>query len=153
KTMKTNPLMIYSRLLEAKTIFNKKLLDSLVSVNIKKNLFNRFLSETKGIININEEIIELDKLEGEFISSLQIIYSLVLRMRGLFILQCLVSKKPYSNKLFRKELETVVGKRDAKKVYEIYYEVKTGKRSFQKLKISVAESLLNYLKKRVTKGG
>ena len=102
RAIKTNPILMHSIIKEAKPIINNSLLKELQKQKINKNIFNEFIQSTKRIIKINQETIELDKLDGEIIESKSIIYSIFLRLRGLFIINTLLKKQDYSNKIFKK---------------------------------------------------
>lgn len=148
KTLKSNPIMIYPRLIEAKTILNHPLVEELKAIKITKISFKEFIEDTKRIIKINKEFIELDKLEGNRLTSISIIYSLILRLRGIFIVKCLLDKKKYSKKLFLKWLETSLGEKTAE-VYRIYTYLRDEKKIKEKIEIKTAESLLNLLKMEI----
>ena len=150
KTLKTNPIMIYPRLAEAKTILNHSLIEELKAVKITKSSFKEFIEETKRIIKINKEFIELDKLEGNRLTSISIIYSLILRLRGIFIVKCLLDRNNYSKKIFLKWLEKSLGEKTAE-IYRIYTYLRDEKKVKEKIEIKTAESLLNLLKEEVKK--
>ncbi len=149
KTLDKYPLMIYPRLIEAKTIINPNLLKELKSAKIHKNSFNEFIEETKRVIKINNEIIKLDKLEGDKLLSVDILYSLILRLRGLFMIKSILSNKYYSNKEFKKWLTKNIPGLEYNKVYNVYTEIKNDKQPKIDIKLSVAEQLLDLIKKEI----
>ena len=151
KTLERNPILIYPRIAEAKTILNKSLIEGLIINNLKKELFNGFLRETKSILSINKTILELDKESGDLLTSYQVVYSLILRLRGLIIIKCLLSKENYNNKFFKIFLNEKIGKNDSRDLYEIYDLVKNKKKVKIKLKISIVERLLNITKNELKK--
>ncbi len=148
KTLQKNPIMILPRLKEAKVLLNKTLLEQLNSAPVLKNQFNEFIKETKRIIKINNEIINLDKLEGEYLSSQNIFYSLLLRIRAVFLIKTILEKKIYSNKSFIKWMKENI-KEDFDNAYLIYRGIKDNKEIKIKIKINVAEKLLDLLKKEI----
>ena len=149
KTLDKYPLMIYPRLIEAKTIINPNLLKELKSVKIHKNSFNEFIEETKRVIKINNEIIKLDKLEGDKLLSVDILYSLILRLRGIFMIKLMLNNKKYSNKEFKKCLTKNTSDLEYDKVYNVYTEIKNDKQPKIDIKLSVAEQLLDLIKKEI----
>ncbi len=154
KTLKKNPIMIYPRLLEAKTILNKDLLEKLKSIDCAKMKINEFLLDTKRIIKINKEFIELDKLDGRFIESDSVVYSIVLRLRAIFLIKNMLSKEIASNKEFKKWLaKSTQHKEDIEKILEAYKFYRDKKKQKTKIKISLAEELLDVLKKEIEKYG
>ena len=146
KTMKNFPVMIYPRILEARPILNENLLNQLKSIKISRDKFKEFLEDTQRIININRGLIELDS-EDEYLSSNGVIYSLILRLRAIFIIKSMLSKKKYFNQLFKKWLVQNIGKENSEKFYLIYNSVKDNKKVKIKVKISESEKLLDFLEK------
>lgn len=151
KTLKENPIMIYPRLIEAKTILNDNLIKELKLKKINKKIFKRFYEDCKRIIKINREIINLDTLEGDYLKSIEVIYSIILRLRGIFFIKCILENKKYSNKLFKKWLIKNIPKLDYKKIYNIYKSIRDDKKVKEKIYIQNIEILLNFLEKEVKK--
>ncbi len=89
KAVKIAPVLIYSALSEAKPIINSELLN-----NLKKdykpnyNDFKEYIKETKNIIKINEKLLDP--------------YSIILRLRGVYIIEKILSGKKYSYSEFKK---------------------------------------------------
>jgi|SRR3989344_490923 len=147
--IETNPIMMYSIFKESKAIINKNYLETLKKIKINPKLFKPFIYSTKESIKSSEEIIELDKKTGKTASN-SIIYSLILRLRGVFITSSLLSKKIYSNKLFR-EWITRHCSVDYLPIYEAYRAVRSDKESKDKIPIKDAEILLEFLKEELKK--
>ena len=142
------------RLIEEAEIHTEK-----ISVNTKKIIKNEIFTQNtswqnveKALININKEILELDKLEGAYLKSPSVVYSLILRLRGLFLINCIKNKEKYYNKNFKAWLlKTGLNKSELNKIIKIYKLIKNGKISEEKIKISTLETLLNLLGKGVIK--
>lgn len=151
KTLEDNPIMIYPRLLEAKTILNHVLLEELRN-SVSKIKINDFIEDTKRIIKIDKEFIELDKLDGENLKSESVVYSLILRLRAVFLIKMMMNKKAYSKKMFKSWFIREIGNREeADKLYLTYEEIRDNKKTKSKIKVSTAEKLLRILENEVKK--
>jgi len=150
-TLDKCPLIIYPRLIEAKTIINQELLEELKSTKISKDSFREFVKNTKRILKINNEFIELDKLEGDKLLSDGILYSLILRLRGISLIKSILDNKKYSKKEFKRWLMKIISDEEYNKVYGAYTSVKDNRKIKTDIKISVAEKLLKLLKKEIEK--
>ncbi|MEK6925778.1 MAG: DUF2080 family transposase-associated protein [Nanoarchaeota archaeon] len=128
KAIKISPILICSALAEAKPIINSGLLDNLrKKYAIKKESIKEYTEETNKIIIINDEFPDL--------------YSIVLRLKGLFIINQLLSGRSYSHKEFKMWLK----KRSPETDYE---EIKHYKKKSESKKEKL-DILLNLLKKSV----
>lgn len=152
RTIEENPIMYYPIIQEAEPIINSSLLDDLKRIEIKNKNFEWFIDTTKDFIKTNKEFIELDKLEGEYISSYSTVYSLILRLRGILLIRCIISKKNFSNKLFKQWITKYVPDQEYKKIYSAYRAVRDNKKIKEKeIKIIYAESLLKLLEDEIKK--
>ena len=151
KTLKKNPILVYPRLIEAKTILNNLLLEELKNVKIYRNSFKEFFEGTRRIIKINKKFVKMDELYGEELTSINIIYSLILRLRGIFIIDCLLKKQKYSNKAFKTWILQNIPNIEYDKIYKVYQTIKENKKPIVKIKITEAKNLLSLLKKEVKK--
>lgn len=89
KAIEISPMLIYSALKEAKTIMNKPLLEKIKEENkINKIHLKNYIKETKRMAKANEELLDS--------------YSIILRLKGIFIIKQLLSNKKYSHKEFNK---------------------------------------------------
>jgi len=93
----------------------------------------------------------LDKRTGKTASN-GVIYSLILRLRGTFIIHQLLKNKTYSNGLFRKWV-TSRYKGDYDELYEIYRKIRDEKEIKDKIPIKDAEILLKLLKEEIQRMG
>jgi len=146
KTMEKNPVLILPRLAEAKTILNSTLIEELKSQKLDKTSFKELIEETKRTIKINKGFINLDKTQQkEHLTSLNVIYSLILRLRGLFLADCLLKKRKYFKKEFLNMLENALDKSEAETAYRIYESIRDNKRVKEKITLESTEKLLNLL--------
>lgn len=151
KTLKTNPELILPRINEAKIILNSSLLDELKSKKIGRNSFKEFIGDSRRIIKIDKGFIELDKEQGfKDLDSVNVIYSTILRLRGVFLINKLLKKEKYKRRDFLRWIENEVGE-EAGKVYDIYQKIRDGKKVKAGIKIEIAEKLLKKLEKEVGK--
>jgi len=148
-SIKTNPIMMYSLFKEAKAIINDEYLNKLRQIKINPGLFKSFIQSTKESIKSDEEIIELDKKTGKTISN-SVIYSLILRLRGVFIIKSLLNKEKYSNFLFKTWLNHNC-KIDYEEVYSIYQALRSGKKLKDKAPIEFGKVLVDLLKEELKK--
>ncbi|MCX6741696.1 MAG: DUF2080 family transposase-associated protein [Candidatus Pacearchaeota archaeon] len=125
--IENNPLTILPRLLEAKTILNESLLKEITPElnKISKKDFKTFFEDTKRMNKMNKTMIWLDKEMKD--NSDSTIYSLILRLRGVFIIKCLLKKEKFSNNAFRKWLKSKGGT-DIEEAYRVYRAVRDKKK-------------------------
>jgi predicted nucleotidyltransferase len=87
-----------SMIREAKTIMNQDLLVSLGK--IKSGIdYGKLIKEIKGVTKVNKESVEVAEEYGQNVSD-GTAYSLVLRLRELFLARCILKSKKYSSKSF-----------------------------------------------------
>ncbi|MFA5259575.1 MAG: nucleotidyltransferase domain-containing protein [Candidatus Pacearchaeota archaeon] len=147
KTIKNNPIMILPRLYEAKAITNVQLLNRLKEVKLNKNSFKDFIKDSERIIEINRGLIQLDK-ELKYLESSDLIYSLVLRLRGIYLIRCILDNQQYSNKDFLNLIKKSIGE-DYAMVYNVYRDIKEDKKSKYQILVKSAQKLLDLLKEEV----
>ena len=151
KAIETNPILFYSLLREAKPIINSSFLAKLQKQKINPSYFNKFIEDTESMIRMNREFIDLDRLDGEVLKSDSVIYSLILRLRGVFLIRSLITKGEYSNKLFKKWIEKNIERIEYEKIYNIYRAVRDKKEIKEKIDIKQAEELTSLLEKEILK--
>ena len=115
EAIKIAPVLIYSALIEAKPIINSELLDELKKDYAPKiQNFKEYIEETKSIIKINEELLDP--------------YSMILRLRGIYIIEKLLAGKNYSYDDFRKWVfKNITDKKiNFDEIYRVYLRIKKG---------------------------
>ena len=136
-------LYLASLINEAKAILNWQLLkhykDRLNGVSIKKNL-----EDIKSVMKINEKAIEIDDELQEKVSD-GTLYSIVLRLRELYLIECLKNNKNYSNKEFLNLIKRIASEEE----YKAYLRIKNDLKSKKVILVSNARALINEAKKRV----
>ena len=147
KAIKLEPLLMHSILSEAKPIINSGLIEELKSkYKPKLSEFTSFIEDCKRMIKVNEDFIEE---KAHSISSEAVIYSLVLRLRGLFILRSLLEDKPYTHKYFKQWIAKSLPEIDFSTIYEAYRLSKHENKIKQKVKVKDLKILLEFLKNEI----
>ena len=152
KTLKNNPLMIFPSLIEAKPILNKSLLEE-ISLGIpSKSDFYNYMEECRRILKINKSFIQLDK-NKELFSEYSVIYSTLLRLRGVYFVNVILQGKNYRKREFLGWLssEGKLDVEDVEEVYDIYKKVRDDQNPRKKLRIEILKKLLELLEKEVNK--
>lgn len=130
---------------EAKAILNNELLQQYKKeasfLSIKSHL-----REIKSISKIHEDSISIDEGLGEKISD-GIIYSLVLRLRELYLIECMKNNEISSNSKFIH----LLGKISCTKCYESYLRVKNDLKPRVVIPVREARSLISEIKKRIAR--
>lgn len=143
KTIKEYPLFIIPILREAQTLLNPSLLEELKNEKIDLKKFKWNFDEIKRTIKIIEKFIEIDE---EDISPSHI-YSLIMRIRVCYLIECIIKNKNFSNAgvkvLLNKE---GLNKEDIKKYVEIYREVRDNKAMKDKVSKEEILKLISILK-------
>jgi len=142
KSFKTN-LYLVSLVNESKTILNDDLIKNYKikakEISIKKNL-----EDIKSITKINEKSIEID-IEMKKKVSDETLYSLVLRFRELYLIDCIKNSKSPSNGQFIHLIEKIA----TKESYNAYLRIKKDLKSKEIIPPEEAMSLIKEIKKRV----
>lgn len=102
---KDHSLFLHQALAEAKAVFNETLLEEMQKEMPKPNP-KKFFDETLGAFQNVQKLLNADKKKGnEFSASPASVYSLVLRLKTLFLVQCWHQKKAFSNRGFEEFLQ------------------------------------------------
>jgi predicted nucleotidyltransferase len=140
-----NVLIYYPMLIESKTIINKPLKNRLI-IKLKEKLDRKYIEtyikKTNEILNLNEKEIKLSELKKEKYADNSIGYSLVLRLRTYYILDCIKKNKLWSKKEFLDIIKEITGSESA---YQSYKDAKNRKKS-KILSLDEARKMLVYLK-------
>lgn len=140
-----NPILMYSIFREAKAVLNEDYLDRYKGIKISIKDFSSFIKSTKEVsIKSGERVLELDRKTGKTTSN-SVIYSLILRLRGIFIIKCLLKNSAYSNLSFKEWLNKNV-KLDYEKVYEVYRAQRDNIPMKDCISLSTGEDLMHFLK-------
>ncbi len=150
KAVQKNPF-VYAIINEAKPIINSALLDELKqSKKDFRSFINWFKETTKDSIKSTEELIELDKIESNYLTSYSVLYSLILRLRGIFLINLLPNNKSFSNHLFKKFIFKHISEQEFNRVYKVYRNIRDNKKVENlEIEINTADKLLKLLKEEI----
>lgn len=145
REIELNALPLIPMLKEAKTILNSNLSEKYKNTQLtEKNL--RFHFETsESALKINEDLINIARETGSNCGD-EVAYSLVLRLRETYIIDCIIKGKLWSNKEFLNLIKRVSGSLTA---YNGYLRVKGNMSSKEELDCDEAERLLNHIASKI----
>ncbi len=112
---------------EAKALLNDHILEELKKIELNKKNLRWLLEDTESILDINREIIEMEQTDFNGVA-----YSLVLRLRLVYMIDCLLKNKVYTNKGFRKYAENI-GVKSIKKLLDFYRKSRDNKKITEKI--------------------
>lgn len=148
KGIESDPhLFLYQIVNEAEALLNESLLGELKQVKPKPDL-EEFLEETLSAFKSTKQLLDADRKRGKkCLTSNPCIYSLVLRLRGLFTLQCFIKGHAFSNRKFRKLLKSHGFKEKALNGFLLTYRAeRDGKKTALKIPLTDAEKLFDAAK-------
>ncbi len=144
KSLKSS-LYLASLLNEARAILNNYLLEEYKS-KIKEISLKKQINRIKSALRINNEAIDISEKLGEKVAD-ETLYSVVLRLRELYLIECLKKNKEYSNKEFLKLIKKIASQES----YNAYLRVKNDLKSKKVISVNEVKSLLSELEKRIKK--
>lgn len=144
-SLKNNLLPILPMLKEAKPLLNSQLIKHYKSTKLTPKNLKFHIETTKSAIQVNEAAIKLDKNSSQYTGDASA-YSLILRLREIYIVDCLMKGKKWSNKELILLIKKIVG---SLKAYNGYLRVKNNKRTKEDLTILEAEKLQFYIIKKI----
>ncbi len=131
---------------EAKPLINSPLLEDLKELKLSKASMKWHIDMSKSALRIIKKFIEIDDIEeNEILTSDAVIYSLILRLREAYIVDCLLHNKKYSTKEFMEILGERVKESELKKIYEGYNLVKNDKQVKEKIMLKDIKELAKLL--------
>jgi len=139
-----NSLYLASLVNESKAILNENFIKN-YKIKILNMPIKKHLEEIKSIIKIHEGSIDIDEQIKKKVSD-GIMYSIILRLRELYLINCLKNNKTPSNKEFIKIIKNITGSIES---YESYLRIKNNKTSKNVIEISQAKKLIDYIKIRI----
>lgn len=146
--LEKNILPLLAMLKEAKPIINKNLIRRYANSRFNKENLKFHIETTKSAMKVVEKDIEIAKELKEKNTSDQIAYSLILRLRTLYLIRCIRKNKIWKKKEFLELIKRISGSLNA---YEGYLRSKNCEKTKNKLPIEEAEKLMNYINDDIEK--
>lgn len=144
-SLKNNILPILPMLRESKVILNKDLILEYAKTPLNRRNMKWHIETTKSAMNIIKSSISLCKEIGED-CGYDVIYSLILRLREVYIVDCLIKDKLWGTNEFISLTRKISGSSD---VYARYINVKRNKNSKDILSADIAEKIIVYILERI----
>ncbi len=149
--LENNIIPILPMLKEAKPLVNSSLIKEYQTTKLTKKNLKWHIELTKSALEISKEFIKFDE-EIKSNSNDAVAYSLILRLRGTYIVDCLIKNKLPRKKELVNLIKEISG---SLKAYEGYLRVKndtlkgTSEKNKNELPINEAEKLYNYINKKI----
>lgn|SRR3989338_1520316 len=146
KEIKKAPSLFPSQVVsEAKPVLNESLLNELKKIEATPD-FKNFFDDTLGAFKKTKELLETNKGKG-FLDSNTAIYSLILRLKTLFIIQCRKKSRVFSNKRFKELLKKHdFSEQKINALLEAYQAERDDKKTTQKILLADALKLFDAAK-------
>ena len=146
KQLDENILPILPWLIESKAIINESLIQKYKNTKLTKNNLKWHIDTTKSAMNVVKEDIKLSEEFPEIKMMNSSAYSLILRLRTIYIIECLKKGKLWKKKEFLNLIKNISGSLNT---YEIYNEVKNKNKSNLNLSVKEAKKLINYINEKI----
>ena len=142
-----NALPLLAMIKEAKTIINEELIKEYSDYPLNEKNLRYHIKTTKSAMKVVEKDILFSKEIRENASDASA-YSLILRLRTFYIIDCIKNKKIWSKNHFLNLIKKISKNLNA---YELYLNVKNKNTLSYKLNVREAEKLMNYINKNIEK--
>ena len=138
-------IYLVSLINEAKAILNMDLLEEYKrktkGISIRRNI-----DEIKSIARINDEAVDIDEELKENVPD-ENLYSIILRLRELYLIGCLRKNKNPSNKEFLNLIKEVA----SEEAYNAYLRIKNDLKPKKVVSVKETRGLLNEIRRRIKK--
>jgi len=142
-----NVFPVLSMIKEAKTIINEELIKRYINSSLTEKNLKWHIDTTKSAMKVIKEDLKISNELKEKYTSDRMVYSLILRLRTLYIVDCIRKNKTCTNNNF---LNLIMGITGTLTAYNIYLRAKANKKNKQELPIEETEKLLSYISKKVS---
>jgi len=143
--MKKNIFPLLPMMIEAKPIINKELLNKYINSPLTKKNLKWYIDTTKSAMRVVKEYIKLAEEMEEKVSDAAS-YSLILRLRTIYIINCLKNGEIWTKRKFLDLIKKISGSLIA---YERYLASKNNNAKEYKLPIEEAKKLMDYNNKKI----
>ncbi len=145
RILKKNILPLLPMLKEAKSILNSSLIGKYKKLKINNSNTKWHIDTTKSILKMNKDLIDTyDELGNKIPDG--VVYSLVLRLREVYIVRCLKEGKIPTIKGLKQIIKNLTG---SLKPYEAYIRIKKGKKEQEIVSVETTIKIYEYLKKEI----
>lgn len=129
QSLKENPILIYPMIKEAKPILNKYLLEQLRQYKINLSKLKWYIETTESSLKVNKEFLNIEQNieKNKNLKALSVIYSLILRLRICYLVDCILKNKIYTNKNLRKFINKKIKRKIFNEMYAVYSAVRDNK--------------------------
>ncbi|HLC31520.1 MAG TPA: nucleotidyltransferase domain-containing protein [Candidatus Nanoarchaeia archaeon] len=138
--LQTNAIPLLPMIKEGRPVLNAALLEHFQATALTKDNLSWHIDSTRSMLAVIEEALRLD--EGKGMSDDAFAYSLVLRLREAYIVDCLIAKKLWSNRELKALIKRIGG---SLKAYEGYVRVKSSSVRKKGLPTLEARRLYSYI--------
>lgn len=138
-------LYIASLVNEAVAILNEDFLNDYKD-RAKNIPVKSLLNKIKSMTSINEGFVNLDEELGENVPD-ETLYSIILRLRELYLMECIKSNRKPSNREFTGIIKKIAGE----EAYEAYLRIKNDLKPKKAVTAKEAKNLISEIKKRINK--
>ncbi|MFH1249037.1 MAG: DUF2080 family transposase-associated protein [archaeon] len=145
RQLNENALPILPMILEAKAVINEDLIKRYSQAKLDKKNLKWHINTTKSAMNVVKASIKLSK-EMKTMENDSTAYSLILRLRTLYIIDCIRKNKMWGKKEFLKLIKIISGSLVA---YERYTLSKNKNTRSNLLPVEDAERLMDYINEKV----
>lgn len=142
KQLEKNILPLLPMIMEARIIMNPKLIEEFKGVRLNKKNLGFHFETTKSAGKVIGEALNMCKKS----CSDNLAYSLVLRLREAYIVDCLIKNRKWSTKEL---IEIIKEVSNGVSAYFGYLRAKNKEKDKNKLKVEEARELLRFIKKKI----
>ena len=143
ESLVTNPIYYYPMIKEAKIIINPELIDNYKKYPLTRKGVLNFIKSTKRLLLMNKDMISIDKQLNNTKTGDPVAYSLILRLRSIYILESIIKNRLWNEK----ELLKII---DSQEVYERYKAIKESNKNLSNtILIKDAERLIRTIELKV----
>ena len=147
KQLEKNAIPLLPMLKEARVLINENLIEEYKKVKLTDKNLKWHIETTKSAMKMIEKLNEASKEIGEE-SSEGVTYSLILRLRTLYTIDCIKKNKQATREGLLKLIKKITGGLDA---YEIYVNIKNEEDTKKTLPLEKSEKLREYILNEVKK--
>jgi predicted nucleotidyltransferase len=141
EALENNVLPILPMLREAKIFLNEELIENYKKTFLTKKNLKWHVETTKSALELNKKAIELHLEENKSISD-NIVYSLILRLREIYLVECLINNKKYTTKNFLKLLRQLT---NSVEMYKSYICSKNNHNAEKIVSVEEAKKVYDYI--------